>query len=152
MRHVPRSLFAVALALAVCAPPTFAQTSTTGSSMSTSDSTGTHKPAVRHHRKHRRHKKTTTSKTSARTRNRHRKGTSLSAKMKHAVSTPKPFVKRADVNTASREELMELPGITADLADRIIAARPFTDGKDLVSKGILTETEYRKIEHRISTK
>jgi DNA uptake protein ComE-like DNA-binding protein len=151
MRHIPRSLFAIALALAVCAPAGFAQTSSTGSAM-VSDSTGTTKPAVRHHRKHRRHKKATTHKTSATAKRKHRRGTTMSARAGRAANKPIPFVKRVDVNTASREDLMKLPGVTADLADRIIAARPFDDGQQLVSKGILTGTEYRKIEHRISTK
>src|SRR5271165_2168112 len=40
--------------------------------------------------------------------------------------------KALNINKASREDLLSLPGITEREADRIIAARPFNDAHDLV--------------------
>jgi len=54
-----------------------------------------------------------------------------------------------NINTASREELMALPGLDPELADRIIAARPYTLITDLQTRGLLTQAEYVRIERRI---
>jgi len=63
-----------------------------------------------------------------------------------------PVVKRLNLNEASREDLMALPGIDAATADRIIAGRPWGSGQELVNKGVLTSEQYDKIHLRISTK
>jgi DNA uptake protein ComE-like DNA-binding protein len=57
--------------------------------------------------------------------------------------------KAIDINTAPREDLLNLPGMTQHEADRIIAARPFKNANELVARHIITESEYDKIRDRI---
>jgi hypothetical protein len=45
---------------------------------------------------------------------------------------------------------MSLPGIHAQVADRIIAGRPYNDKRELVSRKIVPEGEYRNIQDRIT--
>ncbi|MFZ1007904.1 MAG: helix-hairpin-helix domain-containing protein [Candidatus Sulfotelmatobacter sp.] len=57
--------------------------------------------------------------------------------------------KAININKASREDLLTLPGITEHEADRIIAGRPFDDAHDLVNRHIVSQTEYDKINDRV---
>jgi competence protein ComEA len=57
--------------------------------------------------------------------------------------------KTININKASREDLTSLPGITEHEADRIIAARPFNNAHDLVTRRVLSEAEYARIRDRI---
>jgi DNA uptake protein ComE-like DNA-binding protein len=57
--------------------------------------------------------------------------------------------KTLDINTASREDLLNLPGITQHEADRIIAERPFKNAHELVARHVIPESEYGKISDRI---
>ena len=57
---------------------------------------------------------------------------------------------RININTATKEELMGLPGITDETADKLMAARPFKSKSQLVSKKILTKEEYSKISSMIT--
>ena len=57
-----------------------------------------------------------------------------------------------NINSASREDLMKLPGVTEARADRIIAARPYNNSSELVTKKVLTQGEYDQISGRISAK
>lgn len=41
-----------------------------------------------------------------------------------------------DLNKASKEELMNLSGITSDRADRVIGGRPYDDAHQLVSRRV----------------
>jgi DNA uptake protein ComE-like DNA-binding protein len=60
--------------------------------------------------------------------------------------------KAVDINAASKDQLMTLPGVRPQLADRIIAARPYNDKSELVSRKIVSPNEYRNIEDRITAK
>ena len=51
---------------------------------------------------------------------------------------------KVDLNSASREDLIKLPGVGEAIADKIIAARPFKSKDELVSKKIVTKAEYNK--------
>jgi len=57
--------------------------------------------------------------------------------------------KTININKASREELLTLPGITGHEADHIIAERPYDKSDDLVSRHVLPREEYDKISDRI---
>ena len=57
--------------------------------------------------------------------------------------------KAVDINTASREDLLNLPGLTEREADRIIAERPFKNAHELVARHVISESEYDKISDRI---
>jgi DNA uptake protein ComE-like DNA-binding protein len=59
---------------------------------------------------------------------------------------------RVDINSASKEDLMKLPGVDDATADKIIAARPFTSRSELVSKNILTKAQYAKLSSKITAK
>ena len=59
---------------------------------------------------------------------------------------------KTDINAASREDLMKLPGITDAVADKIIAARPFKSKAELASKKVLTAKEYAKIRAMVIAK
>ena len=58
--------------------------------------------------------------------------------------------KPLDLNSASESELMELPGITHRDARRIIANRPYSDKRDLVTRRIITSAEYSTIRAEIT--
>jgi DNA uptake protein ComE-like DNA-binding protein len=57
--------------------------------------------------------------------------------------------KTVNINRASREDLLTLPGITEHEADRIIAERPYDNTDDLVRRHVLPRAEYEKISDRI---
>jgi hypothetical protein len=60
--------------------------------------------------------------------------------------------KAIDLNTASREQLHSLPGMTAGEADRAIAGRPYAEPSDLVKRHILPKEEYDKIADQVTAK
>jgi competence protein ComEA len=57
--------------------------------------------------------------------------------------------KAININKASRDELLTLPGMTEAEADRIIAQRPFDNVDDLVKHRVIPESEYDKIRDRV---
>lgn len=57
--------------------------------------------------------------------------------------------KTVNINKASREDLLNLPGMTEHEADRIIAERPFDNADDLVKRRVIPESEYDKIRDRV---
>lgn len=54
-----------------------------------------------------------------------------------------------DLNKATKDDLVSLPGITAPRADKIIAERPYANTHQLVTRRILSEEEYSQIQDRI---
>jgi competence protein ComEA len=56
---------------------------------------------------------------------------------------------RLDLNSATRSQLVDLPGMTKERADRIIATRPFGSTNELVSRQILSDAEYDRIKDRV---
>lgn len=54
-----------------------------------------------------------------------------------------------DLNHASKADLESLPGVTEHEADRIIAERPYANTHQLVTRHVLSEYEYGRIQDRI---
>jgi competence protein ComEA len=70
-----------------------------------------------------------------------------------AQNAPAPDA-RVDINTASLDELVKVPGMTHTWAARIIRYRPYRSKNDLVDKGIVPNEVYDRfkdyiIAHRI---
>jgi DNA uptake protein ComE-like DNA-binding protein len=59
-------------------------------------------------------------------------------------------MKPVDLNTASIEELVALPDISAALAQQIIESRPYHAKTDLLEKHILSGTAYDRITNLIT--
>jgi len=57
--------------------------------------------------------------------------------------------KTININQASREDLLSLPGLTDRQADRIIAERPFTNAHDLVTRRVMSDAQYDKVRDRV---
>src|SRR5258706_9399356 len=57
-----------------------------------------------------------------------------------------------DLNKATKEQLMALPGITDKNADAIIADRPYGNSSELLTRHILAKQEYDKIADRVTAK
>jgi DNA uptake protein ComE-like DNA-binding protein len=56
-----------------------------------------------------------------------------------------------DLNTASRDQLVTLPGITSARARKIIEGRPYSTPQDLVTRDILTQNQFDRISRRVKT-
>lgn len=61
----------------------------------------------------------------------------------------KAHAKKLDLNSATTEQLEQLPGISSETAEKIVADRPFKNSSELVSKNIVTRPEYAKIRSRV---
>jgi DNA uptake protein ComE-like DNA-binding protein len=55
-----------------------------------------------------------------------------------------------DINSATRDQLVTLPGVTSAKARQIIAARPYSAPADLVSKNVLTQDQFDRISGRVT--
>jgi DNA uptake protein ComE-like DNA-binding protein len=60
--------------------------------------------------------------------------------------------KALDLNTATKDQLLTLPGMTGAEAERVIAGRLYEDPGDLVTRRIVTKTQYDKIADRVTVK
>jgi DNA uptake protein ComE-like DNA-binding protein len=60
--------------------------------------------------------------------------------------------KQLDLNTATKDQLLSLPGVTAAEADRVIVGRPYNEAGEVVTRRIMPKTEYDKIADRVTAK
>jgi DNA uptake protein ComE-like DNA-binding protein len=72
----------------------------------------------------------------------------VAAGIREGWSRDKPL----DLNTATKEQLLSLPGVTEAEANRVIAGRPYTEPGDVVTRRIMAKTEYDKIADRVTAK
>lgn len=87
-------------------------------------------------------------------------GASVWAQGKKTVPAP-PAAKAAtvqaatalvDINSATKEQLMKLPGIGEAYSDKILKGRPYKGKNELVSKNIVPKPTYDKIKDLIIAK
>ena len=63
---------------------------------------------------------------------------------KTSAKAPRPEA-RVDINHASVEELLKVPGMTPSWAGRIVRFRPYRTKQDLVERGVVTSQVYARI-------
>lgn len=76
-------------------------------------------------------------------------GDHASAPLKKKAQTPPNSVRLVDLNKASTQELMTLPGIGKAEAERIVANRPYRVKSDLVNKQVLPTGPYLAVRKRV---
>jgi hypothetical protein len=71
-------------------------------------------------------------------------GNAAGAKQKHKAKT-----KLVDINSATKDQLMTLPGISATEADKIVAGRPYGSKAWLVSNKIISAEAFQAVNRLI---
>lgn len=69
--------------------------------------------------------------------------------VKEGLQSPDAAV---NVNTASKNQLQTLPGLDEEMADRIVAGRPYHTVDEVGTKGAVSPEEFRAIKRKIVVK
>ena len=70
--------------------------------------------------------------------------------VRERAGTPKTSVEtRVDINHASSEELLKVPGMTQSWAGRIVRFRPYRTKQDLLDKGVVNSEVYDRIKDHV---
>ena len=70
----------------------------------------------------------------------------------HKAPAAKKAVPKLDINSASKEDLMKLPGIGEDTAEKIVEGRPYKTKGELLTKKLVTRAQYTKIRYKVIAK
>ena len=80
------------------------------------------------------------------------KDAKAATKMPMAAQKALEAAEKLDLNTATEQELSELPGIGEARSKAIIKGRPYKGKDELVERKILTQSVYKKIKDRVIAK
>jgi competence protein ComEA len=72
-------------------------------------------------------------------------GTVSQAQLQFDSDATVPQEARIDINSATVEELLKVPGMTRTWAERIIRFRPYRSKDDLLQRGVVTSQLYDRI-------
>jgi competence protein ComEA len=79
-------------------------------------------------------------------------GTPVASNSAMAAQAAKPAADKLDINSATKDQLKELPGIGDAYSQKIIDGRPYRVKTDLVRKKIIPQATYDKVKDLVIAK